>query len=200
MREVLDVADARYPTPDAHTVARELAADTAWPDVKAAGGKTDWPSPLAFAPLAPSVPGLDMSWTDGAACAGLNPDDWFPVVYTQAHEDARRVCLTCPCVVACRQHGLDHERYGTWGGLTPQDRQRVRRGVPVDVVVNRHHKIDPPPAGRPLGPIRHGSEVGYKQHRARGLPMCDDCRDGKNRAERDRRASRNGLRLVEVDG
>lgn len=36
-------------------------------------------------------------------------------------------CKTCPCAVECADWGIAKERWGIWGGLTPRERERIRR-------------------------------------------------------------------------
>lgn len=36
--------------------------------------------------------------------------------------EARKVCAGCPALIACALHGLEHEEYGVWGGLSETDR------------------------------------------------------------------------------
>lgn len=40
---------------------------------------------------------------------------------------AQIVCLTCKHVKDCADWGIHHERFGVWGGLTPEQRQKQRR-------------------------------------------------------------------------
>ena len=37
------------------------------------------------------------------------------------------VCKECPCRSECAEWGIAKERWGIWGGLTPRDRDRIRR-------------------------------------------------------------------------
>jgi WhiB family redox-sensing transcriptional regulator len=41
---------------------------------------------------------------------------------------AKQVCAACPVVIQCATHALrEPELYGVWGGLTPKERERLRR-------------------------------------------------------------------------
>ena len=42
-----------------------------------------------------------------------------------------------------------------------------------------------------LPAVKHGTTGGYDWHTRYGVPMCDDCREAKNAARRERRAERN---------
>lgn len=41
-----------------------------------------------------------------------------------------------------------------------------------------------------LKPINHGTEAGYKMHRRRGIPVCDDCRQALRAVSNDRARDR----------
>lgn len=43
----------------------------------------------------------------------------------QREHEARRVCAGCPVLVTCGLHGLEHEEYGLWGGLSETDRKAL---------------------------------------------------------------------------
>lgn len=70
-------------------------------------------------------------WTQEAACAQLPPDLWFPTP-SDPHRHATRakaVCGRCPVAGEC----LDYanrigEQHGIWGGLTANERARLRAG------------------------------------------------------------------------
>lgn len=40
---------------------------------------------------------------------------------------SKRICNSCIHINDCAEWGVKHEVHGVWGGLTPQDRERVRR-------------------------------------------------------------------------
>ncbi len=68
-------------------------------------------------------------WHDEGACVGYKQEHWFPTAGTEAakhYRAARKVCMGCPVRVECATHGIDNERFGMWGGLTPHDRRRAR--------------------------------------------------------------------------
>ena len=113
------------------------------------------------------------SWRAQAVCRGMDPGLFFP------EQDDRRgmaaakaVCAGCPVREECLEANL-LERDGVWGGLSGKQRQAVR--------VERLGK-------RRSGPIRHGSEGGYRAHRRRGEDPCHACMEAQ-RTARLRRAS-----------
>jgi WhiB family redox-sensing transcriptional regulator len=74
---------------------------------------------------------VEPSWmTDRPACAGTDPEVFFPRVgdhYNAAL--ARRICARCPIMAECREQHLD-EQYGIWGGTNGRQRQRLRARRP----------------------------------------------------------------------
>jgi hypothetical protein len=68
------------------------------------------------------------------------PDRWFPDSGGNAiAELAKRACLTCPVLVACRRWGLHHEEFGIWGGMSPKERNTMRkaRGITLQIPETR---------------------------------------------------------------
>jgi WhiB family redox-sensing transcriptional regulator len=89
----------------------------------------------AFAALRLAIEGygqetlLDDSpaWMSDAACAGLNPDQFFPT--RGEHVDqAKAVCAGCPVRQACHDYAVANgEKFGIWGGVSENERRRARR-------------------------------------------------------------------------
>lgn len=40
---------------------------------------------------------------------------------------AKKICGTCPHRIECAEWGIANETHGVWGGLTPKERQKIRR-------------------------------------------------------------------------
>ena len=71
----------------------------------------------------------DESWRDQALCAQADPEVFFPE-RGGSPRAARRVCARCPVRRQCLQWALENdERYGIWGGLTEDQRQKLRRSA-----------------------------------------------------------------------
>lgn len=70
-----------------------------------------------------------MRWDD-AACHGDSLDRWFPPGYgPEWVDELREVCAGCPLKLDCAEYALERSvHYGVWGGLTPQERSRIRKG------------------------------------------------------------------------
>lgn len=69
-----------------------------------------------------------MSWLDGALCAEVGGDLFFPEEPVSQHNyaAARRICGACPVRVQCLQFALDeHIGEGMFGGLTPHERRKM---------------------------------------------------------------------------
>lgn len=74
-------------------------------------------------------------WSARGACRGEDPELFWPIgsgIGVQAQiAAAKRVCARCPVRRGCREHALAKpEEAGIWGGLTEDERQRLRRPAP----------------------------------------------------------------------
>ena len=71
---------------------------------------------------------VQLDWTDRAACAGADPDVFFPGKGNDAAGAAKRICAGCPVRVECLDYAIERpERVGVWGGKTPNERKAIRR-------------------------------------------------------------------------
>lgn len=81
---------------------------------------------------------IDFSWRSQAACSEEDPDVFYPDMATSHGQKTAKfaitICESCPVRTKCAQHGISHERYGVWGGMTEGERTRYRRkhNVPLD--------------------------------------------------------------------
>lgn len=68
-------------------------------------------------------------WAEHAACAGADPQPWFPTRGGSTIE-ARAVCAGCPVTGECLAYALRWDiRHGIWGGMSERQRRQLRRGV-----------------------------------------------------------------------
>lgn len=69
------------------------------------------------------------AWTDLALCAQSDPEAWFPETGDgRSARQAVRICRQCPVIAECLEHALERrERYGVWGGTTPNERRALLR-------------------------------------------------------------------------
>ena len=68
-------------------------------------------------------------WRHKAACAGLDPNDWFPeqTGYSTVHRRAVDICRGCEVQLACLRAAIENnEHHGIWGGLTVTQRNALR--------------------------------------------------------------------------
>lgn len=66
-------------------------------------------------------------WMDFGACAETDPELFFPEV-GGAIVTAKRVCAGCDVQAECLAYALENdEQHGVWGGLSTNERRRLRR-------------------------------------------------------------------------
>ncbi|MFD1931455.1 WhiB family transcriptional regulator [Nonomuraea mangrovi] len=70
----------------------------------------------------------EISWLRRGACRTSDPDLFFPPAPSPAQEArAKAVCSGCQVLAECRAYALRAgESEGIWGGLTPDERRRLR--------------------------------------------------------------------------
>lgn len=73
-----------------------------------------------------------MTW-DGAACAQVDPDLWFPEMGSGANttRHAVAVCRQCPLIHDCLAYALPRALDGIWGGTTEGQRRRMRADLGI---------------------------------------------------------------------
>jgi WhiB family redox-sensing transcriptional regulator len=52
--------------------------------------------------------------------------------------DAKIMCSTCPFLDQCRMYALKREKYGVWGGTTPQERDKLRKVLGITLEPYNH--------------------------------------------------------------
>lgn len=75
---------------------------------------------------------MNASWRWRAACRREDPELFFPIGYSEAFaaevEKAKAICGACPVRGECLLDALGRpERYGIFGGMTPEERAKQRR-------------------------------------------------------------------------
>jgi WhiB family redox-sensing transcriptional regulator len=84
-------------------------------------------TPEAAAELLGWAGGGSEAWRDEALCRQVDPELFFPDTGGSVRE-AKRVCAGCPVRKQCLDWAIAHDqRYGVWGGLTVNERTRLRR-------------------------------------------------------------------------
>jgi WhiB family transcriptional regulator, redox-sensing transcriptional regulator len=70
-------------------------------------------------------------WRGRALCAQTDPDEFFPELGGSGRA-AKRICARCEVRAECRDDALaTNERFGVWGGMTPQERRAYQRLPPA---------------------------------------------------------------------
>jgi WhiB family redox-sensing transcriptional regulator len=81
------------------------------------------------------------SFRQKALCTKRHIDLWYPPLDTDVPERyytiAREVCKRCPVWRECLDEGIE-ERWGMWGGLTPQERTALNNPSPRPTVMKPH--------------------------------------------------------------
>lgn len=80
---------------------------------------------------------MDVDWTK-ANCIGTDTEAFYPEkgCSIELIDHARRVCMRCDIVDGCAEHGIHHEAFGIWGGLTTKDRREIRRKR--NIILDQH--------------------------------------------------------------
>lgn len=70
-------------------------------------------------------------------CAKANPILFYvddedeidvkPEFSNKSYDDAIKICRQCSHSTDCAEWGIRNEKWGLWGGLTPQERVKIRR-------------------------------------------------------------------------
>ena len=60
-------------------------------------------------------------------CAEVDPELFFLEKGDNFNPMVRTICNGCDHKIECAEWGIKHEGFGIWGGLTPRERQRIRR-------------------------------------------------------------------------
>jgi WhiB family redox-sensing transcriptional regulator len=85
-------------------------------------------NPLDCAAALPTTGDLVASneeWQDRAACRQVPVELFFPPI-EQEVEEAKAMCAICEVRQTCLEFALAAgERFGVWGGLTPQERRSL---------------------------------------------------------------------------
>lgn len=65
-------------------------------------------------------------WLGRAACAGVNPEIFFPD-HSSTTPEAKKVCASCPVIAHCLAYALKQDGItGIWGGKTERERRWMK--------------------------------------------------------------------------
>lgn len=75
--------------------------------------------------------GKPKTWKHYAACAGMESAIFFHEDPGRStYKEAREICNSCQVQKECLAYAMtNHEKFGMWGGKTPQERRRIRMAV-----------------------------------------------------------------------
>ena len=65
-------------------------------------------------------------WNGTEACADVEDPEQFFSDFALDIALAKDICAECPMIQACRNYAMKHENYGVWGGLSADDRYKLR--------------------------------------------------------------------------
>jgi hypothetical protein len=52
---------------------------------------------------------------------------------------AKKICGECVHKIECAQWGIENETHGVWGGLSPNERSRLRKNASTTLNVSRYY-------------------------------------------------------------
>ena len=78
------------------------------------------------AELAVDGPAPGERWQEVGLCRQTDPAAFFPEK-GGSNREAKAVCARCPVTAECLEYALERdERFGIWGGLSEQERRRLK--------------------------------------------------------------------------
>ena len=66
-----------------------------------------------------------LKWKQRGNCNG-EPAYIFYVKHPRVEERARAICMGCPVIEECFLYALQHNEMGIWGGLTEEERKKLK--------------------------------------------------------------------------
>jgi len=74
-----------------------------------------------------------LRWQDDALCTQTSPDIFVPDK-GDSNVEAKRVCARCNVGILCLRYALENdERKGIYGGMSSQERKKLRGKTPQEV-------------------------------------------------------------------
>ena len=72
---------------------------------------------------------------ENAECASVDVNLFYEKDYDDLdsktingnYQEAKKICMGCQHRVECAEWGINNETHGMWGGLTPRERQKLRK-------------------------------------------------------------------------
>lgn len=87
------------------------------------GELPDWPLRFIL-----DFPSDERDWRSKAACAGVDPEIFYPTILPPDFRKAVEICSQCPVSGSCLDHALWYpELIGFWGGMSERGRRLYKR-------------------------------------------------------------------------
>jgi WhiB family transcriptional regulator, redox-sensing transcriptional regulator len=85
------------------------------------------PDPQLIADVTAALEHPDPQWWDGAECAGLDVNIFYP---ERGDCSQVTICGDCPVRVDCLAHAIaTREQFGIWGGIAIRPRKTIARAI-----------------------------------------------------------------------
>ena len=85
----------------------------------------------------------DTGWMSRGACRGLPLEAFFPLKADVVTEDAADACGICKVRKQCEDYAFEtHQAYGTWAGMSEDERKPARRNRQRQAVRDQKRAVD----------------------------------------------------------
>lgn len=84
------------------------------------------------------------------------------------------MCNACPIRKACKDHGIQYEEFGIWGGLGEEQIAKKRKAMGISINKRRNEPLDRPRNENPI--IQHGKIEGYRAETYYKMEHCTLCK------------------------
>jgi WhiB family redox-sensing transcriptional regulator len=82
------------------------------------------------------------NWRQSAACRGMNAEMFHPFSERDFRlGESRAVCAGCPVRDECGEYGIAHEEFGVYGGLSENERRKIRRERQIRLESGAHGAV-----------------------------------------------------------
>ena len=126
-----------------------------------------------------------------AKCSGTDTNIFFT---PSLEAEAKAICQHCLIRVPCGEYAVRVEMFGVWGGLSAEERVRLRvendiRRVKIERIAEEIHDHD-------SSAFPHGTRNRYVMFGCR----CEECRESEKQYARDLRRRKRMMDNSEIDG
>jgi len=132
------------------------------------------------------------AWIGEANCKGMDVNLFFPSLKEKYSPKAIDACASCPVIEPCQEWAIRYEGHGYQGGLTKDQRSRVRSKLGITLI--EPQRVLNGTYTKKNNEINHGTNAGYKAETRKGISHCEPCREAHRketaRAKERRQAQR----------